>query len=412
MKILHTVESYLPSRHGMSEVVRQISERLVAAGHEVTVATRADPARLEKQINGVEIVEFDVSGNITMGIQGEYDRYVRYLLESDFDIVTNFAAQQWATDLALTILPQIQGKKVFVPTGFSALYMPQYRSYFERMKDWLKEYDKVVYLSDDYRDVNLAREINLTNGVLIPNGASEEEFSVKIEPDFKKKLGIPEEDFLILHLSGYIGSKGHLDAIRIFRSAMLKHATLLFVSPDFGAKFVEFKLFSMKNLKSILKSLVTRNQPLEIVQMALIHYLQKIGLFRNIRFVELTRNEVVQAYKTADLFLFPSNIECSPIVLFECMAAGTPFLVTDVGNSKEIIQWSNGGKLLPTRRSEDGYGLVWALINESSKLLNTIANDKPYLHNLSENGYKSWKNNFTWELISKKYSEMYHNLIK
>ena len=126
----------------------------------------------------------------------------------------------------------------------------------------------------------------------------------------------------------------------------------------------------------------------------------------------MTRYEVVQAYKTADLFLFPSNIECSPIVLFECMAARTPFLVTDVGNSKEIIQWSNGGKLLPTRRSEGGYGLVRALISESSKMLNLLVNDKPYLHDLSENGYKSWINNFTWEIISKKYSEMYRNLFK
>ena len=45
MKILHTVESYLPARHGMSEVVRQVSERLVAKGHEVTVATSTPSAR-------------------------------------------------------------------------------------------------------------------------------------------------------------------------------------------------------------------------------------------------------------------------------------------------------------------------------------------------------------------------------
>jgi L-malate glycosyltransferase len=411
MKILHTVESYLPSRHGMSEVVRQISERLVSDGHQVTVATRADPTRVEKIINGVEIIEFDISGNITTGMQGEYDRYIRYLLDSDFDVVTNFAAQQWATDLALPILQRIRGKKVFVPTGFSALYMPQYKSYFERMKDWLKQYDKVVYLSDDYRDVNFARELGLTNGILIPNGASEEEFSCEIDPDFKKRLGIPEENFLILHVSGYIGSKGHLDAIRIFRGAQLKNTTLLFVSPDFGDKFVNFKLFSLQSMKSILKSILSRNQPLEDVQLVLIHHFQKIGLFKNIRFVELARSDVVQAYKTANLFLFPSNIECSPIVLFECMATGTPFLVTDVGNAKEIIQWSEGGQLLPTKGSEGGYGLVWALVKESSNVLKIMASDQVYLHTLSKNGTKAWKNNFTWGIISKKYSEMYRNLI-
>ena len=39
MKILHTVELYHPSQGGMQEVVKQISERLVKLGHEVTVAT-------------------------------------------------------------------------------------------------------------------------------------------------------------------------------------------------------------------------------------------------------------------------------------------------------------------------------------------------------------------------------------
>ena len=43
---------------------------------------------------------------------------------------------------------------------------------------------------------------------------------------------------------------------------------------------------------------------------------------RNIMIVELPREDVVALYKESDVFLFPSNVECSPIVLFEAMAAG------------------------------------------------------------------------------------------
>jgi len=46
MKILHTVESYTPSINGMQQVVKQLSERLVLLGHDVTVATRA-PTSIE-----------------------------------------------------------------------------------------------------------------------------------------------------------------------------------------------------------------------------------------------------------------------------------------------------------------------------------------------------------------------------
>jgi len=64
MKILHTVESYLPSRHGMQEVVTQLSEKLVLMGHDVTVATSYDENRKSNIINGVKIADFNIKGNL------------------------------------------------------------------------------------------------------------------------------------------------------------------------------------------------------------------------------------------------------------------------------------------------------------------------------------------------------------
>jgi len=64
----------------------------------------------------------------------------------------------------------------------------------------------------------------------------------------------------------------------------------------------------------------------------------------------LTRIETIAAYREADLFLFPSNIEGgASIVLFESMAASLPFLATDVGSAKEIVSYG-GGVLLPTEK--------------------------------------------------------------
>ncbi len=143
MNILHTVETYLPETCGMQEVVKQISERLVRMGHKVTVATSYHPKRKNLKIDGVHIDQFRIRGNAIRGIDGqkeEIKRYTDLLCNSTFDIVTNFAAQQWATDLALPILYKIPAKKVFVPTGFSGLYFPQYKEYFIKMKQWMKQY--------------------------------------------------------------------------------------------------------------------------------------------------------------------------------------------------------------------------------------------------------------------------------
>ena len=107
MNILHTVQTYPPAEGGMAEVVRQLSERLVSLGHSVTVATEQHLARDESCMNGVDVVPFSVSGNSVYGFEGDVAGYERFLLESHFDVVVNFAAQQWATDIALPLLSRI-----------------------------------------------------------------------------------------------------------------------------------------------------------------------------------------------------------------------------------------------------------------------------------------------------------------
>jgi glycosyltransferase involved in cell wall biosynthesis len=388
MKILHTVESYHPSVGGMQEVVKQLSERLVALGHQVTVVTRKNPERKFTEFNGVKIKDFEIGGNTVNGIEGDEEGYRNYLLNSDFDIVTFFAAQQWATDVALPILDQIKGKKVSVPTGYSGLYNPQYKTYFENMKVWIRGYDMNVYLSDDYRDINFARENKIAKTIIIPNGAAADEFLPDNGISIRKKLNIPETNFLILLVGGYSGAKGHKEAAKIFLRSKLKNATLLMI----GNKYEYFRRQYIK-------------EPL----FGLLRFL-KLGSSKQIIFGHYTRPETVSAYKEADLFLFPSNIECSPIVLFEAMASKTPFLTTDVGNSPEIIQWSGGGMLLPT--SKDNRGYSHAKISGSVKIVNELFANKQKRDELAKKGFEAWQQKFSWEIIAKKYEELYKSLIK
>ena len=86
MKILHTVEFYYPSKGGIQEVVKQVSERLVKYGHNVTVATTKLADRKLKVINGVNIKEFEISWNMVRGITGEVGTYNDYLLSTNFEI--------------------------------------------------------------------------------------------------------------------------------------------------------------------------------------------------------------------------------------------------------------------------------------------------------------------------------------
>ena len=124
---------------------------------------------------------------------------------------------------------------------------------------------------------------------------------------------------------------------------------------------------------------------------------------------ELTRAQTVSAFKAADLFLFPSNIECSPLVLFESVAAKTPFLTTDVGNAQEIISWTGGGDLLPT--TQDRWGYSHAKIKESVEKLEYYFNHQNKLIQMGQKGFQAWQKRFTWDRIAKDYEELYQKLL-
>lgn len=391
MKILHTVEYYYPNKGGVQEVVKQLSERLVEMGHQVTVATKKLKERTEFLVNGVEIVEFDIAGNYIRGFSGNINEYTDYLINSDFDIITNFAAQQFATDLALPILDKIKGKKVFVPTGFSALYSDSYKDYFENMKIWQKSYDANVFLSNDYRDIKFARDNNILNQIIIPNGASEEEFLKEYSIDIRKDLSIKKDSFLILSIGSHTGAKGHDESIEIFSKAKIKNATLVIN----GNTLIEgescFKSCSRK-VKKFNLSLLRKIDNKKII------------------LTNLNRDKLVPLLKDSQLFLFPSNIECSPIVLFESMAAKVPFLTSEAGNSAEIIEWSKGGILLPTGKYFDN-GNLSIDIKKSTSILESIFKDKQLRNTLANNGFKSWEDKFTWSKIANDYSTLYNNLL-
>jgi glycosyltransferase involved in cell wall biosynthesis len=416
MKILHTVESYLPARHGMSEVVRQISERLVQRGHHVTVATSKDQQRQDNQIEGVEVRSFDVHGKGAVGIWGDISGYQNFLIEFDPDVIVNFAAQQWATDLALPLLSRLKARKVFVPTGFSALADPMFRNYFSSMGEWMRGYDACIFLSDSYRDIDFARSEGVESIVIIPNGAAAEEFDRLKVPELRERLGIPKEHQLILHVAGYLSiAKGQAEAVKIFSRSSLRNATLLLVCPDFGQSATK-ALTPKQILNGVYhmargKGLRGFAFPSQLQLLRRLRCKHNRAHDRQIIGVSLSREDTISAFLDADLLLFPSWIECSPLVLFEAAAARTPFLVTDVGNASEIIRWTGGGRLLPGVRSNDREGSVQADVEAGAHCLDELMADQQAREQMATNAHEAWVRHFTWSRIAEQYEQLYSSLL-
>jgi L-malate glycosyltransferase len=414
LKVLLACELYYPSVGGVQEVMRQIAERLVAVGHDVTVATRHLPGRSARTHAGVYIEEFCINGNMVVGLQGapdEIDRYRSYVLGQDYDILMIKAAQQWTFDALTPILKDIKKPKLFIPCGFSGLGDPRYATYFERMPEWLAQFDRVIFYASDYRDIRLARHAGLTNIEMLSNGADEREFDVTRDKSFRARYGIKKDAFLVMTVGSLTGFKGHEELAEAFAHC------------DFGARPASLLLIGNQALnesrqtygaKHFVRRLLGRFRgayPVPIEE-RLRRWISRINSMpnRHALLLDLPRSEVVQSYLNSDLFVLASKIEYSPLVLFEAAAAGLPFLSVPVGNAAEIARWTCAGEICPAPIDERGYTMPE--VTNLARHIEALAAQRDRLATLSSNGRRAWKERYSWSAIFRRYEQVFQQCLR
>jgi len=387
MRILHAVEFYSPSVGGAQEVVRQISRRLAARGHDVTVATSADPRRRDACSEGVAVVPFAVSGNRVNGLEGDIEAYRRFVTTGGFDVVMIYAAQQWTCDALLDVLPALPMAKVFAPCGFSGLKNDRYKEYFAEMQSLLRGFDRLIFHSATYQDYRFAEAHGLLDRcVVVPNGCGRDEFE-NLPTDFRARHGIAPDEPLILTVGSHTGIKGHAEAIQALLSRHMPPATLVIIGNA---------LPGLRGCRWTCRLLA--------------HSARWVAWGRKrVLLLDPPRHDVLAAYQAADFFLFLSNVECSPLVLFEAAASATPFVTADVGNAGEIAEWTGGGVVVPTTQTRDGKKK--ADTAAAARLVADMIKHPNRAATLGLAGRTNWMESFSWETIAEKYEAVYSDAI-
>jgi glycosyltransferase involved in cell wall biosynthesis len=444
VRFLFCCDLYHPSVGGVQEVMRQIAERMVQAGHRVTVATRRLAGRQQRTLNGVEIAEFDVSGDLVTGLKGEVDRYQNFVASFPADAIMIKAAHQWSFDACWPVLDRISARKVFIPCGLTQYFNPAFRAYFKELPAVLRKFDRLVFYSEHYHDIDFVQKHGLTNFTIVPNAASEIEFSVAEDPTFRKLLGIPQDDFVILTVGSPPDGKGHPEVAAAFAKmdARGRSMSLILIGDWYDAAFAESgsgaaasTLLSdethahspradtrMQRLLSRAVSAWRERGPIGVAQFAssgiswrlvalrrmidrwsLDRWIQKATAhpLKSVFRVRLPRELTVQAFLSADLFVFASRTEYSPLVLFEAAAAGTPFITVPVGNADEIVRWTGGGILCPAPR--DRRGFTRADPAALARAMERVVADEGLRTSLAEAGRGAWRTTFNWRSIAKRY---------
>lgn len=435
MRLLFCCEFYHPSRGGVQEVMRQIAERMALAGHEVTVATSHLRERNFAMLNGVHVREFKIGGNLVQGLWGEVDRYRDFVAGFGADAILIKAAQQWTFDALWPVLDRIRSRKIFIPCGFSGLHDPAYARYFARLPDVLRKFDRLVFYAEKYRDIDFARAHGLTRLSVVPNGADEREFDKPHDAGIRARLGVGDGDLVFLTVGNPIAMKGHKEIAEAFarmnvhgRSALLvlnaswpqpwrlpgslrlfePAATALWriwraARPIAGLIYRSPRVLRQQGLAG-LRAYWRAGMKLRGSLHELDRWIARANAQpgKRIVCVDLPRPDLIDAFKSADLFVFASNVEYSPLVLFEAAAAGTPFLSVPVGNAEEIAHWTGGGTICPAATDPSGYTHVDPAV--LAREMERCMEDPEALARMGATGKARWRESFTWSAVAPRYA--------
>jgi glycosyltransferase involved in cell wall biosynthesis len=227
--------------------------------------------------------------------------------------------------------------------------------------------DGVIGVSQATLDSTLSEKYSGVKRVVY-NGVDEKLFTPgDASGDWRKRLGIPRNKKIVLCVCRLVEQKGLVYLIE----AMHK----------IDAAFV---LLGRGPLEK------------ELLRYAAAHGVaEKVFLYTE----KVSDRELVDLYRSCDVFVLPSLYEPFGMVIVEAMACGKPVIGTDVGGIPEIIREDTNGLIVPVRSAR-------ALANAVNAVLQN--EDKALRFGLA--GRKIVEHEFTWERTAQGYEEFYESV--
>ncbi|HWR24780.1 MAG TPA: glycosyltransferase family 4 protein [Methanosarcina sp.] len=310
MKIAQICPRYSPDIGGVETHVKEISERLVKAGHEVEVITTDSTGKLNKRdtVNGVKVIRFRAfaPGNAYFFAPQIYF----YLKKRNYDVIH---AHSYHAFPALFAAFAISAEKfVFTPhyhrfghTFFRNLLHKPYRLFGEKI---FSRADTVICVSEYEKRLVESDFKVAAKTVKIPNGINLKEFEAfqSLKKNSERKNG--------------------------------KEKILLYVGRLEEYKGVQYIIQSLPELEDFRLEVVGKGpSEAELKNMA-----KSLGVEEKIEWEkDISRKELLECYGKADIFLMLSSHEAYGITVAEALAAGTPCIVAKGSALEEFVDGEN-----------------------------------------------------------------------
>jgi glycosyltransferase involved in cell wall biosynthesis len=373
MRICVVTSSRLPPEEGIGNYIYNMSKEFIRKGHKVTVITRGKLNKVEKDtFEGIELykVPFVLLYPFHVHIHGIFVNELLKTIEDNFDVIHIHTPLppiiKSQTPTVLTFhSSMIDAAKVLdrldllsLATKFQAKYIS-----YPIEKRLLKNSNLITAVSKKVATDLTGYGLSLNNVKVIYNGVDENIFL----PTGKKN-----KEKYVLYTGRISHSKGLVELIDCAKEVLMIRNDIRFILAGSGP------------LLNQLSSEV-RNLHLE-------DHIEFLG--------QVSRNDIVNLYQNAHLFVFPSHYEGLPGSLLEAMSCELPIVATKVPGNIELIEHNVNGILVPPKN-------VGALTEAILKLLD----DFDLRNRLGEKARDTViKRGFTWDGISNNILQCYQSI--
>ncbi|EAR23155.1 glycosyltransferase [Nitrococcus mobilis] len=327
MNIVMMTNTYLPHVGGVARSVDAFTRAYRKRGHRVLVVAPVFPDTPEEEDDVVRLPaiqnfngsDFSVMLPIPGYLDSVLDRFRPEIVHSHHPFLLGTTALRAASlhgcPVVFTHHTMYEQYTHYVPGDSPALR----RFVIELSTSYANLCDRVFAPSESIAEVLKRRGVRVPVEAL-PTGVVLEQFSRGDGADWRRRLGIPQEAFVIGHVGRLAPEKNLVFLARAVARAMGGRRDVHFLVVGAGPSANEMRrVFDAAGLADRL-------------------YLPGV----------LSLPELADAYHAMDVFAFASLSETQGMVLAEAMAAALPVVAVDAPGVREVVTDAYNGYLLPT----------------------------------------------------------------
>ena len=377
MKIGFFTDSYLPQVNGVATSVEELRGSLALRSHKIFIVASSYPKYKDKFPNVLRLKSVKLWRNPELRVSYLFpDRILQKVLKLEVDLIHGFSGGA-TPSLGLTLAKLKRKPYVFT-------YNTRWNKYTHYIFNGKiikpKAMEKMVEL---YCNVcthiiapsEFVKEELISFGVkkpisVIPNGVNIVKFKPVENKELNIKLGLKENDKIVLCVSRLAKEKSIDFLIKAFAKYSKEKSDVYFVIAGDGPE--------KGNLQKLINSLNAENK---IILLGMVPY-----------------DEIPKIYNSADVFIFASQTETQGMIVLEAMSSGLPVLAVKDIVFEQFIENEKEGILVENNEN---------IFNEQ---LDKLLKNEIMRSAIGKNA-RTKAEQFSLDEIAKKFETLYKSLI-